>query len=119
MPCRDLCVTMPLLAEVAMLLLCGATWRRLRAIEVNGICEWALAIVALDALAQGWQLWNQPSGPAGLAWLIHGAVSYTMVYVLYRLGDLVHHSRLVGGGRCNMAVSQRSVTKQRGQGSDA
>ena len=94
MRCGELCVVVPFAAEALLVCLCVLVWLRLRELEVNGVCQWTLAAVGLDTVTQGWQLWLRAGRPAGVAWLLHAALSFTMVYILYRLGELLAHLRL-------------------------
>lgn len=88
-----LTVLVPAAAEVLLLGLCLRVAVRLRRLEVGGVYQLTLAGIAVDGLSQGWQLGLRLGRPAGLAWLLHVALCYMMLYLLLRLGDLLARMR--------------------------
>lgn len=93
-------VIVPAAAEGLLLTACLLVWVKLRALRINGVCELTLAAITIDAGVQSWQLWLRAGGPAGVAWLLHAMLSYVMVYVLYRLGELLWRLRERKEGAC-------------------
>ena len=89
-------LVVPATTETLLLTLCVLVMLKLRRLCVNGVCELTLAAIMVDAVAQVWHMLGHVGRPAGVAWLLHVALSYLMVYVLYRLGDLL----------CNMRVKE-------------
>lgn len=87
------CVVMPAVAEALLVGCCLTVWLRLRHLGITGVCRWTLVVVGLDAVAQGMGLWAQLGQPAGLGWLVHTGLCYVVVYVLYRLGELLWRLR--------------------------
>ena len=101
MKCAALSMVVPTAAEGLLICLCLLVWVKLRQLEVNGACQWTLLAITMDGLTQSWQLWLRPGQPAGVVWLLHVGLSYTMVYILYRLGKLLRRLRPedeTGGG---------------------
>lgn len=104
-------IVVPAATEALLLATCLWVWARLRQLEVRGVGEWTLAAVIVDAGAQAWHLLSHLGTAAGLAWLIHVSLSFAMVYVLYRLGQLV--LRLQDGG-AQLGESRMCVAKEGG-----
>ena len=111
MTCGELCIVVPAAAEGLLLGLCLLVWWRLRGLGVNGVCQWTLVAITVDAITQGWQLWVRAGEPAGLIWLLHTALSYTMVYVLYRLGELLWKLRV---SSCLQVTAESNLGQRRG-----
>lgn len=82
-------ILVPVIAELMLLQASLLVCKRLRELQVNGVSQLALAAIMLDAMVQAWQLWERTGRPAGVVWLLHVSVSYMMVYILYRLGELL------------------------------
>ncbi|MEN6641982.1 MAG: hypothetical protein ABFE08_06010 [Armatimonadia bacterium] len=93
-------VIVPAAAEGLLLTACLLVWMKLRTLRVSGVCELTLGAITVDAAVQSWQLWLRAGGPAGVAWLLHAMLSYVMVYVLYRLGELLWRLREQKEGAC-------------------
>jgi len=79
----------PMGAEALLLGLSLCVWRRLRALGLSGVYQLTVGAIIVDAACQAWQLWQRLGQPAGLLWLIHIAFCFLMLYVLYRLGELL------------------------------
>jgi hypothetical protein len=93
MNCEWWCAVVPGVTEVVLVGCCLLVWFRLRQLGVSGVCQWALVVIGLDAMAQGHALYLRLGHPAGVTWLLHTALSYTVVYVLYRAGELLWQLR--------------------------
>lgn len=91
---NELLVLVPAGAEALLLAMCLLVWLRLRELKVNGVCQLTLAAIIVDAVVQTWQLGRQCGSPAGVPWLLHAMLSYMMVYVLYRLGEMLWARRV-------------------------
>ena len=88
-----LMIAVPATMECLLTGLCLLVWMRLRRLSVNGVCQWTLVVISADAIVQMGHLAMHVGHAAGVVWLLHAALSYTMVYVLYRLGDLLTRLR--------------------------
>ena len=82
-------------AHVLLLVLCLKVWACLRRLAVGGVYQWTLAAIMVDGAAQGGQLCARLGHPAGIVWLVHMMLCAVMLYVLYRLGELLAHVRQV------------------------
>lgn len=89
-------IVVPAMTDVLLLVACLGVWTRLRRLRMGRVGEWTLTAVMVDAAAQVWHLLSHQGNAAGVAWLIHVSLSYMIVYVLYRLGQLLW--RLQAGG---------------------
>ena len=94
MNCEWWCAVVPGVAEAALVGCCLLVWLRLRQLSVSRVCQWTLVVIGLDAVTQGYTLYLHLGRPAGVSWLLHTSLSYTMVYVLYRLGALLWRLRV-------------------------
>ena len=104
MTSEALVTVVPAAAEVLLLLLCLEVGARLRRLRIGGVTELTLGALVADGLGQGWQLWLRLGRPAGVAWLAHILVCALMLYVLYRLGELLARMR----GMCLAAELAKS-----------
>jgi hypothetical protein len=82
-------LAVPALTEMLLLGLCVGVALKLRKLQIGGVCELTLAAVMVDAVAQVWHMAGHVGRPAGAAWLVHVTLSYLMVYILYRLAELL------------------------------
>jgi hypothetical protein len=82
-------LVVPALTEMLLLTLAAVALVRLHRLHIDGVCELTLAAVMVDAMAQVWHMAGHVGRPVGAPWLVHVALSYLMVYILYRLGDLL------------------------------
>jgi hypothetical protein len=86
-------LVVPALTEMLLLTLAGVALVKLHRLRVEGVWELTLAAVMVDAVAQVWHVAGHVGRPVGVSWLVHAALSYLMVYILYRLGDLLCRTR--------------------------
>jgi hypothetical protein len=96
---NGLLLVVPAATEALLLGSCLLVWLQLRRLGVRGVCQLTLAAVVVDALGQGWQLWQMLGRPAGVIWLVHVSLSYLMVYIVYRLGRLLGQLQTYGNRR--------------------
>jgi len=80
-------------AEGLLVGLSLSVWVQLRRLGIGGVYQLTVLAIVVDAASQAWQLWLRLGRPAGLAWLLHVAVCYVMLYVLHRLGHLLARMR--------------------------
>lgn len=82
-------LVVPALTEMLLLGLATVALVKLHRLRLEGVWQLTLAAVMLDAVAQVWHMAGHVGRPVGVSWLVHAALSYLMVYILYRLGDLL------------------------------
>jgi hypothetical protein len=75
------------------------------------VYQLTLAAIGLDAASQVWQLGARMGRPAGLLWLLHVIMCYTVLYILHRLGELLARLR---ERQCTTGVVPESVLVEEG-----
>lgn len=99
-------LVVPALTEVLLLALAAVALVKLRRLRLEGVWQLTLAAVMVDAVAQVWHMAGHVGRPVGASWLVHVALSYLMVYILYRLGDLLCRIR-AEAPVCSMTLGMR------------
>lgn len=105
-----LVTVVPMAADLLLLVVALVMAGRLRRLQLRGGYQVMVLAVAVDAAVQTWQLWERLGQPAGVAWLVHAAMSYLAVYVLYRLSELLGQLR----DSRDMRVAERQTVTEGG-----
>jgi hypothetical protein len=106
-----LIVLVPALAEGLLLALCLMVALRVRRLGGGGVYQLTLAAIGMDAGSQVYQLCARLGHPAGVLWLLHVVMCYTVLYILHRLGELLARMR---AEHCTVGVVQGTLLVEEG-----